>query len=275
MQGLPVCHGYGLQFMSDNPLIGTAGTMSQDLLTEFPAGTDGTAILDRLSRVLDPELDEPILELGFVRSVQVQDEQATVTLQLPTSWCAINFAFVMAEDIRAALLTVDGIRQVTVRVGDHASAEEIETAVNNGRPFAAAFPNQGGASLASLRMVFLRKGFLVRQERLLRELRAAGLSNAAISALTVGDATAGTLHPYLERRAELGLDCSPAAPLIVDQSDAAIPAERMEAHYRHVRTVRVSMEANGSFCRAMLATRRAVPPTPSETINPGGTHVQA
>ncbi len=104
-------------------------------------------------------------------------------MQLPTSWCAVNFDYLMAEDVRHALLTVDGIRQVTVRLGDHCAAEEIEAAVNSGRPFAEAFPREGAGSLAALRLTFLRKGFLGRQERLLRELRDAGCSPAVICAL--------------------------------------------------------------------------------------------
>ena len=161
--------------------------MDQELSTEFPVGADSSGILERLSRVLDPELDESILQLGFVQSLRLSDGHATVTLQLPTSWCAINFAFIMAEDVRAALLSAEGIQRVTVRIGDHGSAEQIEAAVNNGLPFAVAFPGEGAAGLAVLRTVFLRKGFLVRQERLLRELRAARFSDAAISALRVGD----------------------------------------------------------------------------------------
>jgi hypothetical protein len=183
----------------------------------------------------------------------------------------------MAEDVRAALLGVGGIRKVTVRVGDHASAEEIEAAVNSGKKFAAAFPVEGGAGLTALRKVFLRKGLLVRQERLLGELRGAGLSAAAISALRVGDAQAGSIHArlrYLERRAELGLNCSPTAALIVDQSGAPVPAERLEGYYRQIRTVRVSLEANGSFCRAVLATRRGAQASPSETTE-GEVHVHA
>jgi metal-sulfur cluster biosynthetic enzyme len=62
------------------------GIMDQDLLTELPAGTDRAAILDRLSRVLAPELDEPILQLGFVQSLRLNAGEATVILQLPTSW---------------------------------------------------------------------------------------------------------------------------------------------------------------------------------------------
>ena len=154
--------------------------------------------------MLDPELDESILDLGFVRSLQLRSDHAIVTLQLPTSWCAMNFAYIMAEDVRQALLAMDGIRHVTVRLGDHCAAAEIEAAVNNGRPFSAAFPGTGGTDLSSLRINFLRKGFLVRQERLLRELRAAGCSPAAICTLRIGD---------ISVRYGVGRPCSRTAPL--------------------------------------------------------------
>jgi metal-sulfur cluster biosynthetic enzyme len=231
------------------------------MLTEFDADQDSTIILARLATVLDPELDQSIAELGFVQALRVRDSHAHVMLELPTSWCGMNFAFIMAEDVRKVLLGVEGIERVTVRLGDHCAAEEIEAAVNEGQPFSAAFPGQGWAGLGSLRIAFLRKGFAVRQERLLHELRESARRAEEISALRVSDgphmASAEVVHRYLERRAELGLDCSPTAPLIVDQSGAAIPADRLEAYYRQIRTVRVSLEANGSFCRAVLAKRAA------------------
>ena len=65
---------------------------------EFPAGYDGAAIRERLAQVLDPELDEPILDLGFVRGLRLRSGHAEIALRLPTSWCAVNFAFLMAED---------------------------------------------------------------------------------------------------------------------------------------------------------------------------------
>ena len=43
--------------------------MRDNVPCEFPAGYDGTAILKRLEQVLDPELDESILDLRFVRSL--------------------------------------------------------------------------------------------------------------------------------------------------------------------------------------------------------------
>jgi len=139
--------------------------MRDNVPCEFPAGYDGTALLKRLEQVLDPESDESILDLGFVRSLQLCSGHASVALRLPTSWCAVNFAYLMAEDVRRALLRVEGVHQVTVSLGDHCAAEEIEAAVNEGLPFAEAFPGEGAGSLAALRLTFLRKGFLGRQER--------------------------------------------------------------------------------------------------------------
>jgi metal-sulfur cluster biosynthetic enzyme len=262
---------------------------------EQPAGADGAAIIARLAQVLDPELDEPILDLGFVRAVELRSGHVCIGLRLPTSWCAVNFAYLMAEDVRRALLTIEGIDRVTVRLGDHCAAAEIETAVNDGLSFAEAFPGEAAGSLEALRRTFLRKGFLSRQERLLKGLREAGCSPAMICALRLGEVatqaeamtirkpgsepiecgSAVTLQRYLQRRAELALDCSPAAPLIVDLEGRAFSVERLQAHYEAARTVRVALEANGSFCRALLSLHQINAAGPSRPASMGGRHVQS
>ena len=267
--------------------------MRDDVPREFPTGYDGSAILDRLAQVLDPELDESILDLGFVRSLQLRSGHAEVALRLPTSWCAMNFAYLMAEDVRRALLGVEGIRRVTVSLGDHCAAGEIEAAVNDGRPFDEAFPGEGAGSLDALRLTFLRKGFLGRQQRLLQELRTAGCSPEVICALRLGEVSVQDdmimirqpccapveggpveiLERYLERRAGLGLDCSPAAALIVDLEGKTLSAEQLLGHYETARTARVAMEANGSFCRALLSLQRLDAAGPSGNANSGGRHV--
>src|SRR5712691_4468775 len=251
--------------------------MSQEVQCTFPPGYDGSALLERLGHVLDPELDESILQLGFIRSLTVHDGHATIAVQLPTSWCAANFAYMMAEDIRHALLTVAGIDHVTVRLGDHFAAAAIEAAVNAGNPFPEAFPGEGCGSLAPLRATFLRKGFTNRQAHLLRELRAAGFSPQSICALHIGDVAvqgavylarqgdhaqvqvgpAETLHRYVVRRAEVGLPCTPSTPLLTDLQGQSLTVEGFETYYHAARTVRVSLEANGSFCRAVLVGRQA------------------
>ena len=261
---------------------------------EFPPGYDSTAILERLGQVLDPELDEPIRDLGFVRTLRLRSGHAEVALRLPTSWCAVNFAYLMAEDVRNALLSVDGIRRVSVSLGDHCAATEIEASVNAGRPFAEAFSGEPAGSLEALRLTFLRKGFFSRQEQLLRVLRAAGCSTEAICALRldevsvaddtivirqsggapVVDGSAAVLARYLQRRAELALDCRSTAPLIVDLESKPLSEDQLQAHYEAIRTVRVALEANGSFCRALLSVQHRDAAGASGRANIGARHVQ-
>jgi metal-sulfur cluster biosynthetic enzyme len=237
---------------------------------------DRALILERLQRVLDPELDESVLHLGFIASLHVHEGQATVALHMPTSWCAANFVYMMAEDIRDTLLAVASIHTVTIRVGEHFAASAIETGVNAGTPFAEAFAAEGGGELATLRETFLRKGFISRQERLLRGLKDAGLTAADICALRIGDLAfvgdaclvrcagrqpvevgpADMARRYLQRRAELGLDGAPTGSLITDLQDQPLTVERLEEHVTRARTVRLSLEANGALCRAVLAARQ-------------------
>jgi len=207
----------------------------------------------------------------------------------------VNFAYLMAEDVRRVLLAVAEIDEVTVSLGDHCAAAEIEAAVNAGLSFAEAFPGEAAGSLEALRRTFLRKGFLSRQERLLKGLRQAGCSPAMICALQLGEVStqgdtimirqpgsepvecgsAATLQRYLERRAELALDCSPAAPLIVDLEGTPFAVEQLEAHYAAARTVRVALEANGSLCRALLTLHQIDAAGPAGPASMGGRHVQS
>ena len=58
------------------------------------------AVLDALSGVRDPELDEPITELKFISGLHVGGDSVDVRLRLPTPFCAPNFAYLMAHDAR-------------------------------------------------------------------------------------------------------------------------------------------------------------------------------
>ena len=257
-------------------------------ITQTPVCKD--ELLEKLGQVLDPELDESILERGFVESLQIQEGAVTVELRLPTFWCAAAFAYLMAEDIRQRLLATHGVTAVTVRLKDHFESQAIEAAVNVGKRFSEAFPGEATGDLDDLRLLFLRKGFIKRQEQFLRSLTT-GLSLQEISGLRVehltiegrfcrvrrpsGDALsveAGqAAQRYLERRAELGLNCSPTASLITDSEDRPIPAHRLKRHLREARTVRLSLEANAAVCSALLDARKAE--APGAFVQIGGQHV--
>ena len=55
----------------------------------LPSSIDRLEMLAQLDRVLDPELDESVLALGFVESVDSDESgNLTVCLRLLTYWCA-------------------------------------------------------------------------------------------------------------------------------------------------------------------------------------------
>ena len=236
--------------------------MTQTPEIHLPPELDSDKVLARLDRVLDPELDESVLSLGFVERVDGDESgNLTVHLRLPTYWCAANFSYLMASDVRNGLLAVKGVNSVTVRLGDHFAGAEVERGAGPGMSFGKAFPNSGPDTLEETRRIFLVKGFYSRQERLLRALKRSGLGFDDIAALRVGGIPAAiderAASRYLDRRNELGLDCSEAAPLIVDVSGVPVPADRLEAYYVRARTTRLAMEASGSLCSAMLQSRNA------------------
>ena len=218
---------------------------------------DAARILDALSAVRDPELDEPITELGFVSGLEMKGEAVNVRLRLPTYFCAPNFAYLMVADARKAILSVPGVRWAKVVLDDHYASDEINGGVNEGQGFDGAFPGETeGPNLGELRSIFQRKSFVSRQEKLCRTLLAGGRTPAELVQMQVGDLPpTDEAEKYLKRRAELGLDVSPGATLIVDPDGRKVPEEAVVEHLRFARTVRVSIEGNAGLCRGLLATR--------------------
>jgi metal-sulfur cluster biosynthetic enzyme len=219
------------------------------------------AVLDALSGVRDPELDEPITDLDFVSSLEIEGETATIRLRLPTYFCAPNFAYLMVADAHAVAISVPGVERARIFLDDHYASEEINGGVNERQGFDGAFPGETeGPDLEGLRTTFRRKSFVSRQEQLCRTLRADGHSSEELANMTLGDLPPSEeFETYLERRAELGLDVSAEAPLIVDPDGNRVPEEAVVQHLRFAKTVRVSIEGNASLCRGLLSTRYGIP----------------
>lgn len=218
-------------------------------------------VLEALGTVRDPELDEPVTELGFVSKVEVDGEAVRVSLRLPTYFCAPNFSWLMVADAQRALADA-GFASAQVRLEDHFAAEQINSAVAEGRGFASAFPGQtDGADLEELRATFRRKAFLARQARLCRALLAAGHSAEGLAELRVRDLPdTPEVRSYLRRRADLGLDARPDAPLLMDLAGRPLAADRAADYLRLARTVAVSIDGNAALCRGLLATRYGCSP---------------
>jgi metal-sulfur cluster biosynthetic enzyme len=210
-----------------------------------------------LSTVRDPELDEPITELGFVDRVEIDGVAVSVWLRLPTYFCAPNFAYMMAADAKAAVETMAGTKQVRVELNDHFASSEINDGLADGRDFDETFPADANSEgLTGLRDIFNRKAFISRQERLCHALLAAGLHADELTSLSVRDLPATPeARAYLERRSELGIDTSGDAPLLVTPTGEPIASGSVEEHLKFARAVSVSIQGNASFCKGLLHTR--------------------
>ena len=219
------------------------------------------AVLDALSGVRDPELDEPITDLDFVSALEIEGPNVLVRLRLPTYFCAPNFAYLMVADAHAATISVPGVERARIFLDDHYASEEINGGVNERQGFDGAFPGETeGPDLEGLRATFRRKSFVSRQEQLCRTLRADGHSSEELANMRLEDLPPSEeFETYLERRAELGLDVSAEAPLIVDPDGNRVPEEAVVQHLRFAKTVRVSIEGNASLCRGLLSTRYGIP----------------
>ena len=218
---------------------------------------DEDRIAEALSAVRDPELDEPITDLGFVKEIRIDGGQVAVTLWLPTYFCAPNFAYIMAVDAKAAVGAVDGVAGVAIRLVDHHAADEINGGLAAGKDFDETFPGEtAGDGLVEVRQRFDRKAFVARQQQLYRSLAEDGLTPAEILRLTIADLPPSpNARRYLDRRARVGLDSSEGAPFLVDLDGKAITEDTLDRHLLFARAVSVSIEGNASFCRGLLATR--------------------
>ena len=213
-----------------------------------------------LATVMDPELDESVTELGFITELElIGGGEVRIGFRLPTYWCAANFAFLMADDMRVAVEALPWVTRVQVQLHEHMYAEEINQGVSEGAGFQAAFGAAAEGGLDALRRTFLLKAFQRRQEALLQHLLDAGHAPAALSTLTIAalhqlalDAEGETfVARYLERR-----DLAGGGDLaFVDTEGCAIAAEALRGHLHGLRRVGINAEFNGALCRGLLAVR--------------------
>lgn len=215
-------------------------------------------VLEALSAVIDPELDEPVTALGFVSGVEVSpDGDAQVRLRLPTPQCAPNFAFLMAADAKRAVHRLPGIRRVSVELEDHYTGPEINAALARGDGFSGAFPGETeDDELESLRAVFSRKALIARQSRICERLLDAGGGAEKLVALRV-DELPDDPHTRrcLQLRRQLGIACGPGTAAFVSPSGEPLDAKQLVRWLRGARLIRTSLEANGEICRGLLAAR--------------------
>ena len=230
-----------------------------------------------LERVSDPELDESVIELGFVTAVEVDAEGGVdISFRLPTYWCSANFAFIMADDMRSAAAALPWVTSVVVRLGEHMDDAKINHGIAHGLSFDQTFGAEAnGSSLDEVRYIFAVKAFQRRQEKLLRHLLAADHAAAELVCLSVGQLEALALDAegqalrlrYLERRDVVASGTPELNDVaFVDKAGAAIAAATLTGYLRVLRGVSINTDFGGALCRGLAAARYGADSAGAPTI---------
>ncbi|MFC8038012.1 metal-sulfur cluster assembly factor [Paenarthrobacter sp. NPDC057355] len=215
-----------------------------------------------LGAVFDPELDEPITDLGFVRSLDVQagsgGTRVEVHLRLPTSFCSPNFAYLMASDSKDVISALPAVTQVVVELDDHHDSDLINAGLAADAGYRGTFLHEAEDSLDELRQMFRRKAHTAAMERCLTDLLR---SNASLEATAMGtirlrDLPAGrNKEALLRRRSALGLPEGADSIVLVDHEGQPYPPDAVPMALRRARSTRISIDGNAHFCRGLLRTR--------------------
>ncbi len=217
------------------------------------------AVLRALDAVIDPELDEPITDLGFVHTVMVTPSgNVKVHLRLPTSFCAPNFAYLMASDAKDALTALDWTRRVVVELDDHHDSDIINRGLAADAGYRGTFGHEADHDLDELRMTFQRKAHTAAMERCLTALLRADPQrpDTALGEVRLGDLPGDAITASLiRRRQDIGLSTAPDALVMVDHLGNGYASGDVPLMLRRARATRISIEGNAHFCRGLLRTR--------------------
>ncbi|WP_207842299.1 iron-sulfur cluster assembly protein [Williamsia soli] len=224
-------------------------------------------VWEALGTVQDPELDEPITDLKFVTTVEIdrgeRGAEVSIRLRLPTYFCAPNFAYLMVADAYDAVAALPEVSRTWVRLDDHFASDEINSGVAARAGFVGSFPIEAIGELEELRQTFQRKAYLASLDRMTKRLATDGVEFDAYTSLRIGDLPAGLeTDSLMRRRRDVGLPVTEMSLVMVEHDGERMSADRLPKRLRFAKSVRVSIEGNGIFCRGLLETRYGDESTP-------------
>ena len=217
-----------------------------------------------LERVTDPEIDESVTKLEFVTRVEIEaGSRVKIEFRLPTYWCAPNFAFLMASDMRDAVEELSWVEEVSVELLDHFSAMLINRGVALKQDFRDAFPGETDGDLSQIRRTFLGKSYQRRQELLMRHALKSGIDASWLIRATLRelkelplDEEGGSLrnlYVFAWRRIHIGSEEEELAFMTIDREPLNLG--ELKDYLRLVAGVRRTADFNGLICRSLLAAR--------------------
>jgi metal-sulfur cluster biosynthetic enzyme len=228
----------------------------------FPDRTE--EVWSALNMVTDPEIDESVVSLDFVTGVTIDSSnRVAIDFRLPTYWCAPNFAFLMASDMRDAVTSLGWVRDVSVKLFDHFSADLINRSVALRQDFRDAFPGETDDDLSAIRQKFLGQAFERRQELLLRYLSTRGYDGDWIASVLLSELVDLPLDQegislrnlYLFIRRKIDPNAGENALAFITQDGMPLNSQELKSYLRKIAATRRNAEFNGFICRSLLSER--------------------
>src|SRR6201998_2403784 len=228
-----------------------------------------------LERVTDPEIDESVTSLEFGTRVEVgAANQVSIEFRLPTYWCAPNFAFLMASDMRDAVEELPWVEKVSIELVDHFSAALINRSVALKQDFRDAFPGETDGDLTQIRRTFLGKSYQRRQELLIRHLLRMSVDASWLIRATLRDlkelsldkegVPLRDLYVFALRRIHGRSGQDQLAFTTVDRRPLNL--DELKNYLRLITGVRRTAEFNGLVCSSLLIARKGNFPVPENTF---------
>ena len=84
----------------------------------------------QVSKIVDPEIGMPIVEMNLIDKLDVKDGNVDVEYHATTQFCPPVFALKISQDLRDGLMQVKGVKNVKVVVTGHYFADAINRQVN-------------------------------------------------------------------------------------------------------------------------------------------------
>lgn len=215
-----------------------------------------------LEQVMDPELDQPVTELGFVDAITVNGSQVKLVLRLPTYWCSPNFAFLMLEDAHQAVLSLNWVGNAEISLKDHQSSDLLNAGLAAGKSFRDIFSEEADGDLGSLRLHFQKKAFMGRQADLitimLRIWAVPEVVKLSVQEVTIAlddPETSLVWERYQAMRKTLGISVNPDDYALITLDGKPIADREFSRYWHQLRLTRMNREFNGDLCQGLLQIR--------------------
>ncbi len=228
-----------------------------------------------LATVTDPELDQPITDLGFVKGIAIKDSTISVDIVTSTFWCPPNFVYMMLEDARAALSRLAGVRKVRVNLEGHHDAARINEAINSGKSFSQCYGSEANGDLVELNRIFREKALRGRLYAMATALGKRGIATGDLLGLKLEDVvpehdsftvkSGGTslrvtdpedvqrIARYLSFLNGLGIEDGPL--VIWDLAGSPPDRDEIDSFLSRSRSTMANLGLNAELCRALLSAR--------------------